>query len=316
MSKKPHYRAGLMALSFVLLPLATLVSRPAGADELMKWERIPLQIPLKVGQERVVFVDKNVRVGFPPALNGKLRVQSTGGAVYLKADSAFPQTRVQLQDVESGEVLLFDIAAGEKGPTEPVRLVYSGDVSTLSHAGDAAGQPGGADRAASGSGSSAPTGSDDSSQAKRKKIRYSTPIPVLLTRYAAQNLYAPARTVEAVPGIHPVNPHLPRRVSTLYPSEPLTVTPLAGWGVANRSVVALRLTNTGNRKVVLDPRALQGQFVSATFQHRWVGPAGTPEDTTTVYVVTAGRPESAFISEPSALRKAARTVKQEARHAD
>ncbi len=34
--------------------------------------------PLKVGQERVVFVDKNVRVGFPPALNGKLRVQSTG----------------------------------------------------------------------------------------------------------------------------------------------------------------------------------------------------------------------------------------------
>ncbi|HFK8026789.1 TPA: TIGR03749 family integrating conjugative element protein, partial [Escherichia coli] len=264
MSKNPHYRAGLMALSFALLPLAMLVSRPAGADELMKWERIPLQIPLKVGQERVVFVDKNVRVGFPPALNGKLRVQSTGGAVYLKADSAFPQTRVQLQDVESGEVLLFDIAAGEKGPTEPVRLVYSGDVSTLSHAGDAAGQPGGADRAASGSGSSAPTGSDDGTQAKRKKIRYSAPIPVLLTRYAAQSLYAPARTVEAVPGIHPVNPHLPRRVSTLYPSEPLTVTPLAGWGVANRSVVALRLTNTGSRKVVLDPRSLQGQFVSAT----------------------------------------------------
>lgn len=289
MSKNPHYRAGLMALSFALLPLAMLVSRPAGADELMKWERIPLQIPLKVGQERVVFVDKNVRVGFPPALNGKLRVQSTGGAVYLKADSAFPQTRVQLQDVESGEVLLFDIAAG---------------------------QPGGADRAASGSGSSAPTGSDDGTQAKRKKIRYSAPIPVLLTRYAAQSLYAPARTVEAVPGIHPVNPHLPRRVSTLYPSEPLTVTPLAGWGVANRSVVALRLTNTGSRKVVLDPRSLQGQFVSATFQHRWVGPAGTPEDTTTVYVVTAGRPESAFIAEPSALRKATRTVKQEARHAD
>lgn len=93
MSKNPHYRAGLMALSFALLPPAMLVSRPAGADELMKWERIPLQIPLKVGQERVVFVDKNVRVGFPPALNGKLRVQSTGGAVYLKADSAFPQTR-------------------------------------------------------------------------------------------------------------------------------------------------------------------------------------------------------------------------------
>ena len=59
---------------------------------------------------------------FPPALNGKLRVQSTG-AVYLKTDSAFPQTRVQLQDVESGEVLLFDIAAGEKGRLS--RFVWS-----------------------------------------------------------------------------------------------------------------------------------------------------------------------------------------------
>ena len=62
--------------------------------------------------------------------------------------------------------------------------------------------------------------------------------------------------------------------------------------------------------------AIARSFTDRVFQHRWVGPAGTPEDTTTVYVVTAGRPESAFIAEPSALRKATRTVKQEARHAD
>ncbi|WP_426639694.1 TIGR03749 family integrating conjugative element protein, partial [Escherichia coli] len=112
----------------------SVLSLTAQADELMKWERIPLNIPLKVGQERVIFADKNVRVGFPPALNGKLRVQSTGGAVYLKADSAFPQTRVQLQDVESGEMILLDVTAGEKGTTEPVRIVYDGDVSTVSRA--------------------------------------------------------------------------------------------------------------------------------------------------------------------------------------
>lgn len=162
----------------------------------MKWERIPLQIPLQVGLERVVFVDKNVRVGFPPALNGKLRVQSTGGAVYLKADSAFPQTRVQLQDVESGEVILLDVTAGEKGPSEPVRLVYSGEVNTVSSTADT-------HRQAENSGSGIQPGSDDSTQAKRKKVQYSAPIPVLLTRYAAQSLYAPLRTVEAVPGIRP-----------------------------------------------------------------------------------------------------------------
>ncbi|EHO1393220.1 DUF3438 family protein, partial [Escherichia coli] len=95
----------------VMMMSLSVLSLTAQADELMKWERIPLNIPLKVGQERVIFADKNVRVGFPPALNGKLRVQSTGGAVYLKADSAFPQTRVQLQDVESGEMILLDVTA-------------------------------------------------------------------------------------------------------------------------------------------------------------------------------------------------------------
>lgn len=307
MKTRNDTRAGLMALSLLLLPLVSLNSEPAKADEFMKWERIPLQIPLQVGLERVVFVDKNVRVGFPPALNGKLRVQSTGGAVYLKADSAFPQTRVQLQDVESGEVILLDVTAGEKGPSEPVRLVYSGEVNTVSSTADTRRQA---------ENSSIQPGSDDGTQAKRKKVQYSAPVPVLLTRYAAQSLYAPLRTVEAVPGIRPVNPHLPKRLTTLYPSEAITATPLAAWGVANRAVVAVRLQNTASRRIVLDPRALQGQFVAATFQHRWLGPVGTPEDTTTTYIVTGTRPESAFIAEPSPMRKVVHTAKKGVNHAD
>ncbi|MDF7679932.1 TIGR03749 family integrating conjugative element protein [Enterobacteriaceae bacterium ESL0689] len=286
--------------------LLSLASEPAQADELMKWERVPLQIPLQVGQERVVFVDKNVRVGFPPALNNKLRVQSTGGAVYLKADSTFPQTRVQLQDVESGEVILLDITAGEKGSSEPVRLIYSGEVNTISSTTDVYRQA---------ESHRIPSGNrDDDMQARRKKEKYSAPVPVLLTRYAAQSLYAPLRTVEAVPGIRPVNPHLSGRITTLYPSEAVTAIPLAAWGVANRAVVAIRLQNTTRHRIVLDPRLLQGQFVAATFQHRWLGPEGSPEDTTTVYLVTGARPETAFVTEP--VRKVTRISKKETDHAD
>nr|WP_310615687.1 TIGR03749 family integrating conjugative element protein [Pantoea cypripedii] len=287
-------RIRLIALSLVLLSWAN-----AWADEFMKWERIPLQIPLKVGQERIVFVDKNVRVGFPATLNGKLRVQSTGGAVYLKAESAFPQTRFQLQDVESGEVIVLDVRADENGPSEPVRLVYSGEVSSISRKEDVQ--------------SISPPSPDT---AKQQQIKYSAPLPVLLTRYAAQNLYAPIRTVEAVPGIRPINPHLPKRLSTLYPSEPLTIMPMAAWAAADRVVVALRLQNTSNRKIILDPRALQGQFITATFQHRWLGPSDTPEDTTTVYIVTGSRPETAFIAEPVAAPKAIRAGKKRGKDAD
>lgn len=291
-------RACLVALSLTLLPAVILSAAPARADELMKWERVPLQIPLKTGAERVIFADKNVRVGFPPALNGKLRVQSTGGAVYLKADSDFPATRLQLQDMESGEVILLDVRAAGTGPTEPVKIIYSGDVSTAD--------------------SAAPASDADAGKqpARRKKVSYKAPIPVLLTRYAAQNLYAPVRTVEGVPGIHPVNPHLPSRITTLYPSAPVTVSPVAGWGVAGRTVVALRVRNDSSQKIVLDPRELQGQFVTATFQHRWLGAAGTPEDTTTLYLVTAGRADEAFVREPSTARKAARSAQKVIRYED
>lgn len=287
---------GQLALSLVCV-VSGMFSSATQADELMKWERIPLQIPLSTVHERVVFVDKNVRVGFPPALNGKLRVQSTGGAVYLKAETTFPTTRLQLQDVETGEVILLDVTAAETGPEEPVRLVYSGDVTRLNSQRDLreTGVKTGSENAIPGV-----TGSPEAADtaAPPKKPHFNAPLPVLLTRYAAQSLYAPQRTVEAVPGIHPLNPHLSGHITTLYPAEPVTVTPLAAWGVGPRAVVALQVRNTQARRLILDPRLLQGEFVAATFQHRWLGAAGTPEDTTVLYLVTAGRPEAAFIAEP------------------
>lgn len=299
-------KARVLALSLSVLPLAaTFIVPVTQAEELMKWERIPLQIPLAVGKERVLFADKNVRVGFPPALNGKLRVQSSGGAVYLKADAAFPPTRLQLQDVENGEVILLDVTASDKGSAEPVRIVYSGDVTSVSSSNDTP--------AASGRNNAVP-GADNGTQAKRKKVKYNAPLPVVLTRYAAQSLYGPVRTVEAVTGIHPVNPHLPKRITTLYPSEPVTITPLGGWGIGSRNVVALKVQNTASHKITLDPRVLQGQFVTATFQHRYLGPVGTPEDTTTLYLVTSGRPDGAFVAEPSVVRKAVKAAKKGANH--
>ncbi|EEI6292593.1 TIGR03749 family integrating conjugative element protein [Salmonella enterica] len=275
----------------------------AQAVELMKWERIPLLIPLSVDHERVVFVDRNVRVGFPAALNGKLRVQSSGGAVYLQASEPFEQTRLQLQDVESGEVILLDITAkNDNKVLEPVRLVYSGDVSSVSEKGIQKGS----------SVSSGSSDAADNNKTAQKAPVYHAPLPVVLTRYAAQSLYAPLRTVEAVPGIHPVNLRLPSRLTTLYPSENVVVSPVGAWGIQDLNVVALKIRNRSSSKVILDARTLSGSFVSATFQHRWLGAVGTPEDTTTLYLVVRGRPENAFIAEPALLP----AVKKGGQHAN
>nr|WP_234472683.1 TIGR03749 family integrating conjugative element protein [Pantoea sp. S61] len=272
----------------------------ASAVELMKWERIPLQVPLTVGQERIVFVNKNVRVGFPPTLNSKLRIQSTGGAVYLDASEAFPVTRLELQDKENGELILLDVSAAPgKTTREPVKIVYDGEVATatardkqsVSSDGDSTGR-------------GAQQTDNQTAKADRKPAKLNAPLPVILTRYAAQNMYGPLRTVEAVPGISPVSLKLPSSITTLMPSEPVSVTPMAAWSLQGSSVIALQVRNRSPGKVILDPRALEGQFMTAAFQHRWLGRAGTPEDTTVLYLVTSGRPEGAFIAEPPSLQPA------------
>ncbi|MFP3437846.1 TIGR03749 family integrating conjugative element protein [Pantoea sp. SIMBA_133] len=291
----------------LILLCLMLVSGLTQAVELMKWERIPLQIPLTVGQERIVFVNKNVRVGFPASLNGKVRIQSTGGAVYFDAREAFPVTRIELQNKENGEIILLDVSAAPgKVTREPVKLVYDGEVATAT-ASDRQSVSG---DAGNGSKGTSPAPESDTAPA-RKAQKLSAPLPVVLTRYAAQSLYGPVRTVEPVPGISPVSLKLPSSITTLMPGEPVSVTPMAAWSLMGDSVVALQVRNRSADKVVLDPRELQGQFETATFQHRWLGRAGTPEDTTVVYLVIQGRPEGAFIAEPvSVMPKTARRAKK------
>ena len=240
----------------------------------LRWERLPLAAPLVVGQERVIFIDRNVRVGVPDSAAAHLRVQSAGGAIYLRASEPLPPTRLQLQDVESGALILLDIAAepAQDGqpPLEPVRIVDAQQSPATRYGGEAA---------------SATEAAEPDRQVRKRE----TPVPVVLTRYAAQNLYAPLRTVEPVAGIGRVNLRRDLPLDTLLPTLPVQARALAAWRLEDQWVTAVRLTNTAARWLDLDPRALQGNFVAATFQHPNLGPAGHASDTTVVYLVTRGR---------------------------
>lgn len=265
----------LPALSGILLFTAL---SPAHAVEILRWERLPLAVPLVVGQERVVFIDRNMRVGVPPSAGESLRVQSAGGAIYLRASQPLAPTRLQLQDVDSGALILLDIAAepakAGQAALEPVRIV-EGDAAPVRY-----GEPA----------NSAAKADDDEPRdaAAAPARRRETPVPVVLTRYAAQNLYAPLRTVEPVSGVGRVNLRQELALDTLMPTLPVRARALAAWRLEDQWVTAVRLTNTTAHGLSLDPRTLQGDFVAATFQHASLGPAGHSTDTTVVYLVTRG----------------------------
>ncbi|MBO9333219.1 TIGR03749 family integrating conjugative element protein [Achromobacter xylosoxidans] len=252
---------------------ALLLALPAHAVEILRWERLPLAVPLIVGQERVVFIDRNVRIGVPDAVRARLRVQSAAGAVYLRASEPIEPTRLQLQDADTGTVILLDIAAEpaakDQAPLEPVRIVEAEAPATRYGTAKNEDETGEGDPAA-------------------PRPARETPVPVVLTRYAAQNLYAPLRTVEPVPGIARINLRRDLALDSLLPTLPVQAQALAAWRLDDAWVSAVRLRNTAPRWLDLDPRAVQGDFLTATFQHPTLGPAGTPEDTTVVYLVTRG----------------------------
>lgn len=252
------------------------------AEKLMQWQRIPLPIDLHVNQERILFLDKNVQVGLPPELDGKIEVQSMGGAVYLKAKAPFDLSRVQLRDIESGQIVLLDLKSREsQSVLEAVRIVFEDSVANNQE-------------------KIAQTSVTDEDN-DLGKVQSALPIPAALVRYAAQSLYAPLRTVEPLAGVRRVALKLPKSLPTLIPNLPLYATPLESWGLADYVVTAVRLRNATAHKLTLDPRYLQGHFYAAAFQHSWLGEAGTPEDTTVVYLVTQGEVSKAII--PSSLVK-------------
>jgi integrating conjugative element protein (TIGR03749 family) len=273
------------ALRYACALLASLATH-AGAVEILRWERIPLALPLMVGQERIVFVDQNIRVGMPRNLEGKLRVQSTGGALYLLANEPIEPTRLQLQNMTSGEIMLVDIAAtpGHANQTapEPVKIVAGVNPTTRYGQQTSASKPTATHLAAT---------AEDGDQALEEQptIRRETPVPVVLTRYAAQMLYAPLRTVEPVEGIAQVNINRRLDVSTLLPTLPVEASALGAWRLDGFWVTAVKLRNTSAQQLILDPRELMGNFVTATFQHPYLGAQGDASDTTTVYLVTQGR---------------------------
>ncbi|EPD0848018.1 TIGR03749 family integrating conjugative element protein [Salmonella enterica] len=277
---KLHLRSCLFSLPLLLCNNIVV------ATELMQWQRLPLPVELHTGHERVIFVNRNVRVGYPADLDGKLRIQSSGGTVYLRASEDFPDSRLQLFDMDSGELILLDVHARTGDGLEPLELRYDdtvwrndGDTSDIA---------------------------DDGTPDAAVQEKYNAPLPVVLTRHAAQMLYAPLRTVEPVANIVQVPVRLPASITTLLPGDPVTAKPLAAWRLGEMTVTAIKLQNRSANHIDLDPRALQGSFVTATFQHGRLGAHGAPEDTTVVYLVTEGSADHAIVPEPAPVQDGAK----------
>ena len=258
MPKAKLSRQSSMSVTVLLLFLAQTLCAESTLPQRMQWRKTPIPITLSVGEERMVHFRRPVSVGLPATLESVLRTQTVNGTVYLMAKAAFGSTRVIVREIDMGQTYLFDLSASPSngttsGNTAPI-------VVTLDEVGSA-------ENRLAETGSSAQHGY------------------VSLTRFAAQQLYAPMRLLSSVPGI--VRVPIQRESVALVPGNSVEAKPLVAWRAGHLYVTAVKLTNRSAKAQTLDPRTLRGAWLSAAFQHARLLPAGDEADTTAVYLVSA-----------------------------
>lgn len=249
---KPSTLTGLLGLLMLLVSLtAGADAGPAPPDRVV-WDRTPIRVVLPVGEERLVhFPSAQVRVGVPESL--PLRTLSVDGTVYWLAHEPFETTRVVIQGLdEDGGHYLIDLVAREDGPEAPLEIMRRGERAP-----------------------SAPATPEEPHQ----NLDY-----VALTRFAAQQMYAPER----------LRPDPRQVIRAPVNTDPLPLLrgggvearPLIAWRHGGLHITVVRLQNTTGHAVTLDPRDLRGDWLAATFQHARLLPQGDEADTTAVYLIS------------------------------
>ena len=227
-------------LGVALILMQSLVHAESDTPERIEWKKAPIRLALVIGQEQRIEFPAAVKVGLPASVQGLLRTQSVNGTVYLLAHAPFDASRLMVRELNSGQIYLFDVTATEEGgTTHPIQITITGDREA-----------------------------DNDGFALARDPVQRQPGYIPLTRFAAQQLYAPIRLVKDQPGI--VRVPIARDPVDLVHGGTVEAIPLVAWRANGLYVTAVKLTNRTDQPQTLDPRDLRGAWLTVTFQHHRV----------------------------------------------
>jgi len=260
-------RAVLVTAWCCLMFATTSIGKADENVETVRWDRRPITLSLPVGQERYIWFPGRIQPGIPPELNNKLRVQAVNDTIYLLAKEPFEETRLPVRSLDDGQFFLFDIKTDDAATSTPVRVVETvgQDEDSLVTA-------------------DIPetTNHNPRQQGSDQEKGY-----VDLTRFAAHQIYAPARLAQQIAGISSVPLPAAGETVELYRGGGVTAVPAASWrGRGGLYVTAVTVVNATNDALQLDPRLARGNWLAATFHDRALGPKGQSDDTTTLYLIS------------------------------
>lgn len=241
---------------------ANRVATPTSAGrhtEHVLFDRLPVQILLAPGRERLVRFPFVPLIDVPPSLQGLLEVQIIEDTAYLTAHSPVPRTRLVAHAIEGGTKLPLDVEAINGKDARPILHIHLPNEAY---------------------------GDDNDSAAGAARGNPEPAMGVIqLTRYAAQVLYAPSRLIPTYAGVRQ-EPVDRKPVVGLYRGGEVETAPLGAWSSGALHVTAIRFTNRSTHPVELDMERLRGRWIAATPQHWRLLPKGSEADTTAVYLIS------------------------------
>ncbi len=248
--------------------LLTLVSAIVIADapERVLWDKRPISLHLQVGHERIVHFPDDVRYWLPDTVKRQVSALAANGVLYIRAMEPFPTTRIRIQGLNDHQIYLLDITASEVAKVSDELIVMT-KVNTRN--------------------------------LSKEATAYKTTEDwrIRLTRYAAQQLYAPERVVDGDSAIK----RIPVESKTSVPlirGGLIETVPIASWQGHGLTVTAVRVRNLSRQSLQLQfdqstsPHVLnlshlvRGDWLTATLQHDRLGVMGDETDTTTLYLVS------------------------------
>lgn len=250
----------LIAFLIVLMPAF------AWAERTLVWNKSPLTIILPVGEEIRVTFPTDVTLQLPAETTQKLEsLAPNQRIVYWKATSEFNTSRAIATSLDNESVYLIDLIAQPNAVSESL-LIEDPDRVVLQRA---------------------DTESETVTSTGQQELL--DPPEIVLTRFASQSLYAPRRLLPvngdihsyAVPAIPPDFP-LMRSQS----GEQYHFLIVGAWSGYNRYLTAIMVTNKSALPIHVNPALISGNFTHATAQHLTLGPSGSIEDRTTLYLIS------------------------------
>ncbi len=258
-----------LLLSLVLLSILSSMGN-AASSRLIYTDR-PLALPLKVGHEHRVVFPEAVTVQIPATATRSLQsMQPTSDTVYWKPVEAMDSHRVLAFSMDQQRIYLLDVGSDAGGAATD--YVIDNPKLKPEHT------------------ASSVKASKNQQPAYAQETRLENPPSIVLTRFASQTLYAPARLMPTDNRIQRVRvrPH-PQQWPLIRSTkgESLTVQTHAAWRGFGLYVTAVSVINASPLTVELDVRNVRGDFRHLTPQHTWLGPQGTDEDRTVIYLVSS-----------------------------